>query len=297
MDRLHSISQQQQERLFYIEFRLYFFGTVNRFHVEKRFNVKVASASRDLQSYLQLAPNNTQYDKNSKTYLRLEGFTPIFTFQNNPTLAGLLHGFGDDCVSVGKPIIPTDAPTQISLPKLPILATITQAIYEQKALTVDYHSLSSGKSTKELVPFALVDNGLRWHLRSYDRLKERFADFVINRINRPKIIESDIPEEQSKAADHQWNRMVDLHLVPHPNLKHPDTIALEYGMTDNMLKVQVRAAVVGYLLRKWNVDCSENHSLQGPEYHLWLQNTPTLYGVENLHLASGYNNTGKNNES
>lgn len=55
-----------------------------------------------------------------------------------------------------------------------------------------------------------------------------------------------------------------------------------------MLKVNVRAAVAGYVLRRWNVDCSETHELVGAEYHLWLHNRQTLYGVENLVIAPGY---------
>ena len=98
-----------------------------------------------------------------------------------------------------------------------------------------------------------------------------------------------IPEAEIKAADNQWNRIVDLHIVPHPNLKHPETIAKEYDMTNGMLKVQVRAAVAGYVLRHWNVDCSEAHKLTKSEIHLWLSNQPTLYGVENLAIAPGYN--------
>ncbi len=69
-------------------------------------------------------------------------------------------------------------------------------------------------------------------------------------------------------------------------------IAMEYGMqqTDvgSMLKIQVRAAVAGYVLRLWNVDCSQNHVLDGPEVHLRLRNRQTLYGVENLSIAPGY---------
>jgi hypothetical protein len=33
---------------------------------------------------------------------------------------------------------------------------------------------------------------------------------------------------------------------------------------------------------------AQQHALVGPEYHLWLKNTPTLYGVDNLSLAPGY---------
>ena len=51
---------------------------------------------------------------------------------------------------------------------------------------------------------------------------------------------------------------------------------------------RVRAAMAGYLLRRWNVDCTEDHGLKGTEYHLWLRNRQALYGVTNLVLAPGY---------
>ncbi|PZP57297.1 MAG: WYL domain-containing protein, partial [Azospira oryzae] len=44
----------------------------------------------------------------------------------------------------------------------------------------------------------------------------------------------------------------------------------------------------GYFLRKWNVDCSPDHRLRGPEYRLWLKDPMVLYGVENAVLAPGY---------
>jgi hypothetical protein len=62
-------------------------------------------------------------------------------------------------------------------------------------------------------------------------------------------------------------------------------------MNEGMLKVEVRAAVAGYVLRHWNVDCSEIHSLDGPEIHLWLNNPQTLYGVDSATLAPGYRAT------
>jgi hypothetical protein len=37
------------------------------------------------------------------------------------------------------------------------------------------------------------------------------------------------------------------------------------------------------------VDCTENASLKGGEYQLWLRNHQTLYGAENLAIAPGYN--------
>jgi hypothetical protein len=59
-------------------------------------------------------------------------------------------------------------------------------------------------------------------------------------------------------------------------------------MDKGMLQLTVRAALVGYLLRRWNVDCTEDSSLKSGEYQLWLRNRQTLYGAENLTIAPGY---------
>ena len=103
-----------------------------------------------------------------------------------------------------------------------------------------------------------------------------------------------INEHELPAQDIQWNRVTELELVPHPaNVQHPDTIEAEYGMEGGVLKVRTRAAMAGYLLRRWNVDCTDDHSLKGGEHHLWLRNRQALYGVTNLVLAPGYDATSK----
>lgn len=287
-DQLANISQAQRERLFHIDFKLYFLGSVNRTDLVSRFGIKEAAASRDLSLYKDLAPKNIEYDTKAKTYIQRDGFSPLFEYSGSQTLAALLHGFGDDFVGTQKPIVTCEAPTQLNYPNIQTLAFITRAIHNSQVLKIQYRSLSSGLSEREIVPFALIDNGLRWHVRGYDRARRRFADFVVNRIEAPQLISEDIPEEQTKAADNQWNRIVELHIVPHPKLKHPETIEAEYVMNSGLLNLSVRAALAGYVLRKWNVDCSKEHTLAGPEYHLWLKNTPTLYGVDNLSLAPGY---------
>ena len=287
-DQLANISQAQRERLFHIDFKLYFLGSVNRTDLVSRFGIKEAAASRDLSLYKDLAPKNIEYDTKAKTYIQRDGFLPLFEYSGSQTLAALLHGFGDDFVGTQKPIVTCEAPTQLNYPNIQTLAFITRAIHNSQVLNIQYRSLSSGLSEREIVPFALIDNGLRWHVRGYDRARNHFADFVVNRIEAPQLISEEIPEEQTKAADNQWNRIVELHIVPHPKLKHPETIEAEYVMNRGLLNLSVRAALAGYVLRKWNVDCSKEHTLAGPEYHLWLKNTPTLYGVDNLSLAPGY---------
>jgi len=283
---LVDISQAQQERLFHIDFKLYFLGSVNRSDLVSRFGIKEAAASRDISQYKELAPGNIEYDTKVKTYIQRDGFIPLFEYSGSQTLAALLHGFGDDYVGLEHSLVTTAAPTQLNYPNIDLLAQITRAIHNNLALKIQYRSVSSGLSKRELVPFALIDNGLRWHVRGYDRARTRFSDFVINRIEAASPLpDSQIRAEETREHDNQWNRIVEMQLVPHPNLKHPKTIELEYGLQDGELKLDLRAALAGYVLRKWNVDCSPDHSLSGPEHHLWLQNTPTLYGVENLAIA------------
>ena len=59
-------------------------------------------------------------------------------------------------------------------------------------------------------------------------------------------------------------------------------------MGNGVLRLRPRAALAGYVLRRWSVDCSPNHSLRGPEYRLWLRDPLSLYGVGSATLAPGY---------
>jgi predicted DNA-binding transcriptional regulator YafY len=153
---------------------------------------------------------------------------------------------------------------------------------------VGYLSLSSGAKQRDIVPVALADNGLRWHVRAYDRERKRFGDFVLTRLSAPKELAGEVDESELLAADEQWARMVEMVLVPHPGLAWPKAIEADYGLTDGVLRIKSRAALAGYVLRRWNIDSSQDHSLDSASHQLWLANTQTLYGVESASLAPGY---------
>ena len=286
---LVDVSQAQKERLSHIDFKVCFLGTIGRNDLVSRFGIKEAAATRDITLYKELAPKNLEYDTKAKIYTRSNAFEPLFDYSPSQALAALAYGFGDDFVGTHKGFIACETPAQLNKPSLSALSVLTRAIHQEKVARITYRSLSSGRTTREIVPFVLVDNGLRWHVRAYDRRQSRFSDFVITRIADPTIIDGTIEEHETRESDIQWNRIVELEIVPHPRLKHPKTIVADYAMDNGVLNVNVRAAVAGYVLRRWNVDCSEEHSLNGPEYHLWLKNRQALYGVENLVIAPGYN--------
>lgn len=288
---LVDVSQTQKERLSHIDFKVCFLGTVGRNDLVSRFGIKEAAATRDITLYKELAPKNLEYDTKAKIYTRSNAFEPLFNYSSSQALAALAYGFGDDFVGMHKGFIACEMPAQLNRPSLSTLSVLTRAIHQEKAARITYRSLSSGRTTREVVPFVLVDNGLRWHIRAYDRRQSRFSDFVITRIANPVIVDGTIKEHETRESDIQWNRIVELEIVPHPSLKHPKTIETDYAMKHGVLNVNVRAAVAGYVLRRWNVDCSEDHSLIGSEYHLWLKNRQALYGVENLVIAPGYQAT------
>lgn len=292
--QLSELTQSQRDRLAFIELRLRFIGEFRRQDLVSRFGIQTAAATRDLGAYKELAPHNLEYDAKSKAYRCGEWFRPVFDFSADRVLTWLSQGFGDaEPLRLRSPF-PCEGMVVSSKIVLDTLSVVTRAIYSKSPVEISYRALTSGLTTREVVPFALADNGQRWHVRAFDRRSGEFRDFVLARIADAKVLDSEIGEHETSARDNQWNRIVDLKLVPHPaNVQHPDTIEAEYGMEDGQLKVLVRAALVGYLLRRWNVDCTENHSLRGSEFHLWLRNRQALYGVTNLVLAPGYEQSEK----
>ena len=67
-----------EQRLEFIEFRLFWEGHVNRSDLMDQFGVSVNQASTDLNRYIGFAPDNMIYDKSARTYVRGPGFKPQF---------------------------------------------------------------------------------------------------------------------------------------------------------------------------------------------------------------------------
>lgn len=284
---LSAVSQAQRERLAYLELRVFFTGELRRADIEHRFGVKPAAASRDISVYRELAPQNLGYDLTLRCYVAAPDFSPVFEMRPDRVLTWLAQGFGDG-LDLGLPTqTPFEGPQNLFAPSLPTLAALTRAICSKKAISIDYLSASTGAKRRDVVPVALADNGLRWHLRAYDRSKKQFADFVITRIRKVTPLDGISQPHESIAADEQWLRTVQLELVPHPDMKWPEAVKFDYGMTLGVLKVTTRAAMAGYVLQRLSVDVSPNHTLDPSAHHLWLQNHEVLRGVQSAVLAPG----------
>jgi len=290
---LLGMTQAQRDRLALIDLRLRYLGEAGRQDLASRFGIQSAAASRDLAAYRELAPRNLDYDTKAKVYVRAAWFRPVFDFPAERVLTWLGGGYGDGEPIRWKSVVPQEGTALPGLVDLEMLSILTRAIHRGAAVEVSYRSLSIGLTTREIVPFALADSGQRWHVRAFDRRTGEFRDFVLRRLADAHILPGPVNEHELPARDIQWNRVTELELVPHPaNVQHPDTIEAEYGMESGVLKVRTRAAMAGYLLRRWNVDCTEDHGLKGGEFHLRLRNRQALYGVTNLILTPGYDGRG-----
>lgn len=286
---LDSLSQAQRERLAYIEFRLYFLGEVGRADLMKRFGVAPAGATRDFALYKELFPKNIKFNNVTKTYVIRDGFTPAFEHMQERVLTALSQGFGDGVNPVAGPLIPCEVPMALNRPQISDLAPITRAIHLGKAVRLRYASHSSGASEREIVPFAIATDGLRWHARAFCRKNGDFRDFVISRMGAASVLNDQaIEKHELPSSDIQWNRIVELALVPHPDRKHPEITMTDFGMHDGVLHLQVRAAMAGYVLRQWHVDCSPDHSLTDEAFRLWLRDSLALYSVGSASFAPGY---------
>lgn len=286
---LSEYSVPQRDRLAFIELLLYFMGELRRSDIVSRFGIQSAAATRDLAIYKKLAPSNIDYNTKQKNYVLGQAFKPLFQFSSERVLSWISKSFGDGEPTQLNPWLATDIPARLTQPAIDTLSVVTRAIHQRSILAIHYHSLSSGLTEREIVPFALIDNGQRWHVRAYDRHHQDFRDFVITRIQHPQVRKDSIiqPHELSEQ-DTQWTRIVELDLVPHPNRPRPEITELDYDMIDGHLRVRLRASSVGYVLRCWNVDCSADHHLNDPAIRLWLSDPLTLYGVKNAVLAPGY---------
>lgn len=286
---VHDLSYAQKQRLAYIDFKLMFTGSVTRNEIIKRFEFGTAAASRDLALYKEYVPKNLTYNTKEKQYLLNPTFTPLFNHDARKTLIKLANQISDGFDAIHDVRYPVEAPSTLNVPDIMIVARLSQAIFQQNAVSIIYTSLSSGSAAREIVPHSIVDNGLRWHVRAFDRKSQEFRDFVLTRITKATVKNTKVSEFELPEQDHQWNRIMPLQVVPHPhNVYFPTAIELDFAMEGGMLLINVRAAMVGYLLRRWNVDCTEDATLSGSEYQLYLRNRQTLYGADNLSIAPGY---------
>lgn len=296
MKELSELAKNVHDRLEYIEFMLRFRGWFSRADLTERFRLGEAAATRDIRLYKDYAEDNMTLEPSTKRYVLNESsFSPLFDMRAQTALSKLRTS--KICEALG--MAESDGvlcPPRLTLPDVNIISNITRAISSGSTLNTAYWSIKNGASDKTLIPHALFDNGVHWYMRAFDPRHNEFRSYALTRIEDAKVATQNTDINAATSKDHQWNRMVNLELAPHPNRKNvasPETVEHDFNMDEGFFSVSVRAVVAGYWLHHWSVDCTEDHSLEGYEYQLWLKNHNTLYDVDSRKIAPGlsdYNN-------
>lgn len=288
LQQLTELSHAQRERLAFIDFSLQFFGHVARNDLVDRFKTGLAACTRDFSTYKELAPDNMTLVHQTKSYHRNVQFKPLFSHDPEVILTSLSRGFGNGISSGIQPSEQCFDAVRLIHPDETIIAALMRAIHHKRPIECGYVSVSSGESTRVIVPHAIVNNGHRWHVRAYDRKHQSFRDFVCTRFTQITLLSQDINTAESRQYDQQWQQNVELTLIAHPSIAQPRAIQMDYGMSDGKLVINVKAALAAYLLRQWQVDCSKDAKFTGQGCQLALANLSVLEGVENTQLAPGF---------
>ncbi len=267
------------QRLQYIEIKAYYTGVVSRSDVAKAFGISDAAATKDLNAYNQAAPNNLIYKHSVYGFVPADSFKEIYA---DLSPAAVLPLFTENLPVLGGPPamgavygIPVDTlPLPVRLPGKSVLAQIVRAIKHNKKLVITYKSLSGRESNEQrtIEPHALINTGLRWHVRAYSQNTFDFRDYVLSRITQAEMLNEEV--ESGAAYDDDWVELTTLQLAPHPKLEEKKRLNLlyDYGAENDVIELNVRRSLVGYVLQKLSVDTTSDHSLNPNKYQMIVLN-------------------------
>lgn len=252
------------QRLEFIEFRLFWDGTLNRADIVDRFSVSPVQASSDLALYKELAPDNLDYDASQKRFVATDRFSPKISQPNADRYLIQLKAIADNVISIADTNV--GAPPIIDAMPIPhrrvdsnILRKLLFAIRDMRGLNVFYHSMNSTRPLplwRDITPHAFAFDGLRWHVRAYCHIEGRFKDFILSRI---LDVGAEIESGKSEKEDLQWHEFFGAVFIPNPKLakSQQETVARDYEMTDGTLYVPVRRALLYYFNKRLRLDVAD----------------------------------------
>lgn len=276
---VNGIKRATQQRLQYIELMAYYTGVVTRSDVARAFGISDAAATKDLKFYSQIAPDNLIYKHNVFGFVPSARFEEMFTDLEPrhvlPMITANLPFVGESAEH--NPIYGFNTeklPLPQRLPTKEVLAQIIRSIKQKTKLEVVYSSLSDRESSASRIiePHSLVNNGLRWHVRAYSEETYDFRDFVLSRIQQARQLNE--KAESKPEYDDDWMELINLKLIPHPGLSETkrQTLLTDYAAIDEVIEINVRRALLGYVLQQLSVDTTADHSLNPNAYQLVVFN-------------------------
>jgi hypothetical protein len=252
---------------------------VTRSDVAKAFGLSDAAATKDLKFYGDIAPDNLHYRHNVFGFVPTEGFSPLFA---DLTPANVLPMIASNLASAGGPygeesiygISMSELPMPSRLPGQAVVSQITRAIHQRRKLQIHYLSLSDRDQQQQRIiePHSLVNTGNRWHVRAYSEDTFDFRDFVLSRFEKAVLLDEEA--ESGLSYDDDWVEEVKLELAPHPKLDENkcQRLLIDYGASGDKITINIKRALLGYMLQRLSVDTSRDHSQNPNRYQLIVLN-------------------------
>ncbi|MBX6322425.1 MAG: WYL domain-containing protein [Rhodospirillaceae bacterium] len=265
-----------EQRLAFIEARLFWLGHVNRTDLVTRFGVSMSQASNDIARYLALAPPGLAYDKSVKRYVAGPGFRPVLAPPDAVRFLGELQLIELGILSPAEATLGGVPPFDgAPLPRRAVDAYVLRAVLagmrERRAVSVLYQSMSRPAPMRRTIePHALAHDGFRWHARAFDHETRTFRDFVLGRMRQARAAG---PATARPEDDAEWHRWVPLRIAPHPALTpaQAKAIRLDYGIAGAAATLRVRQSLLFYALRRLGLDTAPG-SRPPQEQHIVLVN-------------------------
>lgn len=246
-----------EQRLAFIEFRLFWEGSINRADIVQFFGVSVPQASKDLTGYQERAPGNMNYDTRGKRYVAAEKFVLRFLDPDPYVYLEQLRSVAEGTVPSGDAWIAALPGADVALtPKrdidIEVLRKILDATREGASVDVFYQSMNKLRPDpiwRRITPHAFGYDGFRWHARAYCHLEHKFKDFLL-----PRILEVGVKGDPGGTAEQDWlwNNYFDVIIAPHPALTESQkkVVAKDYGLEHGNGVLSVRYAMLFYVLKR-----------------------------------------------
>lgn len=246
-----------EQRLEFIEFRLFWEGSINRADLMEFFGVSVPQASKDLTLYQERAPGNMEYDRSSKRYVAADQFVLRFLDPDPYVYLAQLRSVAEGMATPGESWISQLPEADVALtPKrdidIEILRNVLDAVRGQNSVEVFYQSMNRQRPDpiwRRITPHAFGYDGFRWHVRAFCHLEDKFKDFLLPRILN---VGSKGKAGATGDADWLWNNYFDIVIGPHPKLtdSQKKVVVKDYGLTDGSGVLSVRYAMLFYVLKR-----------------------------------------------
>ncbi len=256
-----------EQRLEFIEFRLYWEGRINRGHLMSTFGVSVNQASTDLNRYLDLAPENMVYDKSARAYIRSTVFSPLFLKLDSERYLRLMRALRDPSPGsdAGRERNQEESwlltcpefdvvPSLVRTVNSETLRLVVEACRGQQSIEILYQSLTRPEARwRWVAPHALGYDGSRWHVRAFCEQEREFRDFVLARILETGTMR---PRQSDPVEDVDWSQSIELEIGPHPGLTESQRqiVIRDYRMEGGKVTLKVRKALLFYMLRRLGLD-------------------------------------------